>query len=370
MSQFRSSPARVVLPLLLIVLLTFTGCSLLPNMPGPAETVVATDPEALLTNTTPGTPPGEIIATETAAPAPTLKADLVILLALPDSDANLALRLQETLGELATADQLRFETRTDLAAIDLGPTARLVVILPPDPGVMNLAGANPQTQFLAVGIPAIQAADNVSVIGGGGALPDQRAFTAGYLAALISPDWRAGVIYPAGMVEGLAARNGFLNGLVFYCGLCRPAYPPFVQYPIYAELPVGASPAEIQAAVDTMTSNAVQSVYVAPGIESQGLFESLAAANLGIIAGSPPPAALASNWVASLRADESQALRQAWARLMAGESGIAVEVPLAVTDRNPDRLSVGRQRLVDNLLADLLAGFIDTGVNPETGELK
>ncbi len=245
-----------------------------------------------------------------------------------------------------------------------------MIVLPPDPGVMNLAGANPQTQFLTVGIPGIQAVANVSVIGGGGTLPDQRAFIAGYLAALISADWRAGVIYQAGTMEGLAARNGFLNGLIFYCGLCRPAYPPFVQYPIYAELPAGADPVDIQTAVDTMTSNAVQSVFVAPGIESQGLFESLAAANLGIIAGSPPPAALTGNWVASLRADESQALRQAWARLMAGESGIAVEVPLAMTDRNPDRLSEGRQRLVDNLLVDLLAGFIDTGVNPETGELK
>jgi hypothetical protein len=44
--------------------------------------------------------------------------------------------------------------------------------------------------------------------------------------------------------------------------------------------------------------------------------------------------------------------------------------PLGFTGTNPDLLSPGRQQLVETMLADLLAGFIDTGVDPQTGESR
>ena len=56
--------------------------------------------------------------------------------------------------------------------------------------------------------------------------------------------------------------------------------------------------------------------------------------------------------------------------LLNGEGSVVVELPLGFTAVNPDLFSPGRQRLTEIMLADLLAGFIDTGVDPATGEAR
>jgi hypothetical protein len=72
--------------------------------------------------------------------------------------------------------------------------------------------------------------------------------------------------------------------------------------------------------------------------------------------------------VATVRTDLASALEQIWPELMNGSGGINLDVPLVITDRNAALFSPGRQSLVEKLLSDLLAGYIDTGVNPQTGE--
>jgi hypothetical protein len=314
------------------------------------------------------TPSATEPATDIPSPSPTVQSAQVILLALAGSDPGDMLALQDVLGELAAQDSLAFETRTELAALEFDPGVRLVVAMPPDPGIANLAAANPQVQFLAVGIPGVQAADNLSVIGSEGDRPDQQGFLAGYLASVITKDWRAGVISRGDTVEGKSARLGFTNGVIFYCGLCRPAYPPFVQYPQYVELTAGAGQAEQQAAADILIQNAVQTVYVFPGAGDDSLLEYLAQAGVDLIGSGTAPQNLRSNWVASIRVDEAGAIRQIWPRLMSGEKGIEISAPLVLADQNLALFSAGRQHLVEKMLADLLTGFIDTGVNLQTGE--
>lgn len=309
-----------------------------------------------------------IAASDTPVASPVPQRSLVVLLAPPGSDTEDMLALQQALSELATQDGLRFETRETLTDIDLGSEVRILVVMPPDPGVVNLAAANPEVQVLAMGVPGVQAAQNLSVIGTEGERADQQGFLAGYLAALVSPDWRVGVVSRADTVEGKAARNGFVNGVIFYCGLCRPAYPPFLQYPITVDLPGGAGETEQQAAADAMTRSAVKTVYVYPGAGDLTLLNLLAQAGINLIGGAEPPAEFQSKWVASIFVDPIGALQEIWPRLLAGEEGISVGVPLVVGDRNEALFSVGRQRLVDELLQNLLAGFIDPGVNLENGE--
>jgi hypothetical protein len=43
---------------------------------------------------------------------------------------------------------------------------------------------------------------------------------------------------------------------------------------------------------------------------------------------------------------------------------------LTLLDVNPALFSPGKQRLAQETLDDLLAGFIDTGVDPVTGESR
>jgi hypothetical protein len=248
----------------------------------------------------------------------------------------------------------------------------LVVALPPDPGLANLASANPGIQFLAVGIGGVEAGRleagaNVSLIGAQGGRPDLSGFLAGYLASVVTQDWRVGVISRADLTEAKAARLGFVNGAIFYCGLCRPAYPPFVQYPLFSELLAEGEQAEQQAA-DQLIASAVKTVFLAPGIGETFLPGYLAQAGVNMIGGGSPAESLRPHWIASIRLDQAEAIRQLWPQLIKGEGGISVSAPVVITDVNPDLLSPGRQRLVEQMLSELLSGYIDTGVDPQTGE--
>jgi hypothetical protein len=354
--------------LILVILVLCSGLlACRSSLPGatPAATA-ATSPGAEQTSTAATDLPAAtelVVATFTPAPS----SAQVLLLALPGSDAAKAAELEATLSELAAQDGLTFEVKTELDDLQLAPETRLVAALPPDPGVANLAAANPQAQFLAVGIPGVTVTSNLSQIGSDGERPDQQGFLAGYLSAVLTPDWRVGVISHSGSPEGKAAQNGFTNGVIFYCGLCRPSYPPFIQYPILVDLAAVTDP---QAAVDSLVSNAVKTVYVSPAANDQALLDTLAQAGLQIIGSGSPQPQIAEQWVAGLSMDEMGAVRQVWPRLLAGEGGLNLSTPLALVERNPALFSPGRQRLVDKMLTDLLAGYVDSGVDPQTGEKR
>ena len=308
--------------------------------------------------------------TPTTSPSPTALHPLVILYAPPGSDASLVDDLGSELSELAAQDGLRFDTRSQMLESDFEEDLRLVVVLPPDPGVLNLTQTYPQVQFLAIGISDLEAGGNLSVIGTGGNRPDQQGFLAGYLATVVTPDWRVGIISQGDTTSGMAARNGFVNGVIFYCGLCRPVFPPFYQYPSFYDLPGGDSKEEQQAAADFLIGQSVKTVYVFPGMADSFLMEYLAQAGVNFIGADTPPASVQNNWIATVQADLVSSLREVWPRLVNGEGGISLELPLIITNRNAGLFSPGRQRHVEKILSDLMAGYIDTAVDPLTGEAR
>jgi hypothetical protein len=308
-------------------------------------------------------------ATPTAIPSPTPQ-PLAILIAPPGSDPNLTSEMQTLLTQLSASSGWRVQVRPSLTSAELGQEVKVVVSLPPDPGLANLAAAAPHTQFVAVGMPGVQPAKNLFVVGAQGDRPDRQGFLAGEIAASITPDWRVGIINQPDTVPGKAARLGFFNGDTYYCGLCRSAYPPFYEYPLYVDLPAQASQAEQQAAADYMIDHAAKTVYVFPGAGDDTLLEYLAQKGVNLIGGVTPPQAAQSQWVASIQPDLLKGVKDLWPRLLKGESGSSVDVPLAITNVNPALFSPGRQRLAQDTLDDLLADFIDTGVDPQTGELK
>ena len=297
-------------------------------------------------------------------PTPTASPPLAVLLAPPGSDQALAGALQPVLEELSAQAGLHLEVRPSLSTSDLVENLRLVVALPPDPGLASLASAAPATQFLALGFNGLQPAGNLSVAGAQADRPDQQGFLAGYMAAVITKDARVGVISLADTSAGQAARQGFINGVIYYCGLCRPANPPFFQYPISAELPAEASQDEQQAAGDALIDQAVETVYVFPGAGDERLLEYLAEAGVKLIGGITPPASVQSQWVASVQADGLAAVREVWPDLLNGKGGASLELPLAITDVNAENFSPGRQLLVEETQANLVEGFIDTGAAP------
>jgi hypothetical protein len=319
------------------------------------------DPQTALPETTPTVPVPQ-------TPTPTIASPLALLLAPQGSDDDLAHSLFSQLQAPLEQAGLRWEMRPSLDTASLGTELRLVVALPPDPGLPALAAAAPHAQFLAVGIPGLQPIANLSLLAADGQRPDQQGFMAGVIAAIITPDWRVGVLGPADTPAARAARQGFLNGAIYFCGLCLPYHGPSVDYPVYLDLPVGASLAEIQAAVQNIKDLAVKTVYVVPGSFSSDLSNALAQAEIKVLGAEAPPPELVSHWVATIQTDPLPAVLQALPGLLAGQGGQTLPVTLGMAHVNADLFSPGRQERAQEILSDLLAGFIDTGVDPSTGE--
>lgn len=135
-----------------------------------------------------------------------------------------------------------------------------------------------------------------------------------------------------------------------------------------AQLPSDASQADWQAAVQSMISQAVKTVYVFPGAGDEAMLTALDQAGVHIIGSVSPTAAYKANWVASLRVDMLPALQKAFPQVLAGNTGLDLPAELTITDINPDLFSLGKQALANKIMDDLLSGFIDTQVDPQTGE--
>ncbi len=295
---------------------------------------------------------------------------MAVLLASAGADQAQVSSLQTSLNDLITAAGLRWQVRQQLTAEDLVPALRLVVVVPPEPGLADLITAAPDTQFLALGIPDLATAPNLTTISGEGGHPDQQGFIAGAIAAMLSNDWRVGVISLSDTIEGLAARTGFMNGVVYFCGLCRPAHPPFYEYPLIYELPSTATSAEWQEAANYMVDHDVLAVYVYPQAGDESMLSILAEGKINIISSGEPPQAARSSWVVSLTTDSLPLIQSQVQGLVDGSvsGGQSLVVPIQFTQINPALFTPGKQRLAEQVLSDLQAGFIDTSVDLTTGE--
>jgi hypothetical protein len=275
------------------------------------------------------------------------------------------------LGEAVKKSGLRFQVRQSLIPQEM-PQVRAVVALPPEDNLSKQVAAYPHASFLAIGFSGLEPATNLTVVNTETPRPDQLGFLAGYIAAAITTDWRAGVLTAAGSEDGKAIRQGFANGVFFFCGLCRPVYPPFPTsgYPITIEIPAGNNPADLDAAITMLKSWQVGTVFVDPALSDEKFLTDLANAGINLILAGPPPAGARAHWVASLgSADPLQAIQSLLPSLLKGENNptstteASPNSTFGITDSNPDLLSPGRKERVEEMLKDLRAGYIDTGAS-------
>jgi LysM repeat protein len=172
-----------------------------------------------------------------------------------------------------------------------------------------------------------------------------------------------GGFFQLSIVSGDASINeaGFRNGMTYFCGLCRPALPPYVAYPVVVQLTPGADQEAVQTVVDSLVAQAVNVVYVSPPVEDSTLFQALSAAGIQFIASARPTPDLQQNWAASLLLDPLPALDTIWPDLVQGISGQNLPVELNILPGNPAILTPGRETEAKKILQDLLDGFIDPG---------
>lgn len=319
---------------------------------------------------TPGVEDPTSLPTETAIPpeptvTPTAPPERVILVMDPASSSAGGTNLQATLERLAGEAGRQLSVVPGLEVSNLDSGVRLVVMLSPGENLGELSAAAPDTQFVAVGIPGAEPRPNVSVIASGDEQDGALGFAAGFIAAVVTEDWRVGVLGTPGSL----ASQAFLNGAVYFCGLCNPPFPPF-DYPLLAEVPAGAGVSEWQAAADGLIAaeRDVRTMFVAPGAGGDTLQEYLVQKGVFVIGVNPPPAAALPRWVATVYANPVPALERIWPELLAGNGGQVAEMAVGYTDVNTAVFTPGRQKLVDGMLRDLEAGLLDTGVasSPES----
>jgi hypothetical protein len=261
----------------------------------------------------------------------------------------------------------RFQVRPSLSDTDFErDDFRLVVAFQPNQEIAAMVASQPDVQFLTIGIQGLEPEPNLTTIAADGNRLDHQGFVAGYTAAMLTPDWRVGVIGRSDSNETVAARQAFTTGVAFYCGLCLPSYPPWYEYPLYFELAQDADTIAWRTAADFMIQRSVETVYVVPGAGDDAMLRHLADKGLNIIAGRAPLPDIQDHWVASFRFDLMRTFVDSWPAFIDGSSTQAVTIPMQITDINPDLLSPGKQRLVEDILADVLAGYIDLGVGLET----
>ena len=303
--------------------------------------------------------------TATPIDTPTPLPPVGVLLTPPGSDQGLIDELNPIIGSYIRDLGLRFQVLINLTADDFQyDDYQIVIVLAPYPELQILAESTPDTKYLAVGFNDLAPGENLSVLRSGGGDYDIQGFIAGYIAALITTDWRVGALSVQENPDALAARDGFRTGVKYYCGLCNPKYAPTginYLYPKYIDLPLDATDLQISANVDFMVDRVVNTFYIVPGAGTQLMYRMLVAYEKNIIGpGSDYQEEYKNNWVVSLEYDLLAAFEELWPRFMEAESGLEHIPPLLLTDINYDLLSEGKVMMVEKILEEVSSGFIKT----------
>lgn len=328
-----------------LVTLFMAVAVLLGACAAPQESATATP----LPTDTPVTPP-------TLTPTPTTP--LAILVLPTDLDADISSLYQKTVYDLAQGSGYRFQVRNTLSPTDVAePGLQVVIAISADPGIAALAAATPQVQFLAINIPNVAPGGNVSVLGGN-AQSDIAAFLAGYTAAMITDDYRIGMLMPRDNGDAIRALNAYATGMAYYCGSCRPLFFFNWTYPQYVDIAADEDRSVYNAYADILIMQyKVRTIYLYPDIYTEGLANYIGTTGTYAI-GTISPEQRPGGWVMTIQPDVIKAIQNAWPQLISGQGGVTVQSPLGLSDVDPSILTPGKQRLVEQTLSDLQAGLI------------
>ncbi len=335
---------QVLIFFLAVLILTACGGSDTPEVAAP--TVVPSQ-----------TPP------PSATPIPTLSTPLVLLVLPADMDKATSDLYQKTVYDLALASGYRFQVRNAISQQDLAdPTLKVVIALPPDPGVLTYAPAAPTVQFLSVNIPNIPAGGNVSVLAPSNEV-ELPAFLAGYTLAMLLDEYHLGMLYPDGDQNALAALNAFNNGMRYYCGLCEGIYIDPISYPQVLGIPPNEDPGKFGGYANVLINDKdVDGLYIYPSLASDDFLSYVGTQGVYLI-GISRPEPRPGGWLMTITPDTIKAIQTAWPQLIAGQGGQNVQSPLGIADVDTGVLTEAKLRLVQETLDALIAGRIRTS-NP------
>jgi len=310
-------------------------------------------------------PDPETSATAEPSPANTVLPSQVIFWASDGAELSLVSNTQALLLTLAENDGLELVLRDSLSISDLTPAIRIVVAVEPALNLMSLVESAPHVQFLSVNIPNLTPSANLSVINATKEDVEKQAFMAGYLAAILTEDYRVGVLVQSGTEFGQSVIDSFFVGARYFCGLCNSRFAPIEYYPKLAEI---ADPTQQQSwkmAVDLLIAGSVEAVYVQPEAGAIDLLAYLMDSGVRIISAvSPTEGMQTDNWIGTLKLDPSLAIQEMWPKLLNGEGNTRGILSISLIDIEAGWVSEGRKALFEATLNEVLNGYIGTAPIP------
>jgi len=307
----------------------------------------------------------ETSATAEPSPANTVLPSQVIFWTSDGAELSLVSNTQTLLLTLAENDGLELVPRDSLSISDLTPAIKIVVALEPAPNLMSLVESSPHVQFLSVNVPNLTPGANLSVINATKEDVERQAFMAGYLAAILTEDYRVGVLVQSGTEFGQSVIDSFFVGARYFCGLCNSRFAPIEYYPKLAEI---ADPTQLQSwkmAADLLIAESVKAVYVQPEASSIDLLVYLMDSGVRIISAvSPTEGMQTDNWIGTLKLDPSFAIQEIWPKLLNGEGNMRGVLSISLIDTEAGWVSEGRKALFEKTLNEVLNGYIGTAPIP------
>lgn len=280
----------------------------------------------------------------------------VVLYAPVEVDLTLSQSFDAQLQEYTAQNGLSYERHEAISPDQLSAQTQLVVALISMAEARNLAENNSHLQVLTVGEADEVALPNLHVLNQTQSLPEHQSFIAGLILALSIPEYRVGVISQSNTEAGSIARDGFVTGARYYCGLCVSRYAPVIYYPIVAEI---GSQAEWQVAADSLLAQSVKAVFVQPELSSAELFQYLDSHGIAVVAiEGQAGLEVAQNVVAVLRTGAITDIKPFVERLLSNEPLGVIKTGLELSQIDETRLTPGKQILFYRYLEDLLNGEI------------
>jgi hypothetical protein len=282
----------------------------------------------------------------------------VILVAPQGTDPLLLSGIQDLLSPLSWDAGLVFVTQELLTNEPWKEPVSIVIVMDGVPNLMELVNAHPDVQFLSLFDPGELQAPNLSTIPRSTKDLQKQAFIAGYLAVVVTPDYRVGVL-ATGENLGLIASDSFFIGAQYFCGLCNSRFGPIEYYPKLAIVSDPTSAQSWQAAVDLLLSRAVTTVYIQSEVINPDLVNYLFENNVRVISPvSMPEFTADENWLATLSFDPLPGIQMLFSDLVSGKGGLSAASRIVLIDTESGSISEGRMALIQKTLDELLNGYI------------
>jgi len=314
------------------------------------------------TSTLDSSPITETIPTETVIetekPTEVIPAR-VILVAPLGADPMLLPGVQELLSSLSQEAGLVLVTQEMLTNEPWKEPVSIVITMEGVSNLSELVNAHPDVQFLSLQDPGSLQAPNLSVISKTAEDLQKQSFLAGYMAAVVTPDYRIGVLTTGGDEVGQIVSDSFFIGAQYFCGLCNSRFGPIEYYPKVAIVSDVTSAQSWQAAVDLLLSRAVSTVYIQPGVINPDLVNYLFQNNVKVISPvSMSEFAANENWLGTINFDPLPGIQMLWPDLLAGKGGSSVAFSMQLIDTSSGLISQGRMNLILYTMDELMNGYI------------